>query len=79
MSETTGSLYRNTSFRNGGRKAGAGDDPAEMDYYELRLCGVVKCCGTIPMLGYPPEQLRQMLRDGYRLYRNGKPVKVSEL
>lgn len=123
MSKTTGNLYRNTSFRNGGRKAGAGvdyddyseesmghslgdhweparfphdgenpeelngpvlvyragDDLADMDYYELRLCGVVKCCGTIPMLGYPPEQLRQMLRDGYRLYRNGKQVKVSEL
>lgn len=122
MSKTTGNLYRNTSFRNGGRKAGAGvayddyseesmghelghwepvrfpsdgenpeelngpvhvyregDDPEKMDYYELRIGGVVKCFGTIPFLGCPPEQIRQMIRDGYRLYRNGKQVKISEL
>lgn len=47
--------------------------------YELRQGKVVKCRGTVPLLGYSPDTLRQMYKDGYRLYENGKLVKVSAL
>lgn len=43
----------------------------EQNYYEIRRGGVVLCVSTVANMGYPAETIRQMLRDGYTLYRNG--------
>lgn len=49
------------------------------DYYEMRRGREVLCGGTVKNLGYPPEWIRQMARQGIYLYRNGKRVKLCEV
>ena len=49
------------------------------DYYEMRRGGEVLCCSSVPNLGYPPEWIRDMARQGIYLYRNGKRVKLCEV
>lgn len=51
----------------------------EADHYELRRGREVICRGTLRNLGYNAERLRVMVRDGYRLYKNGKMVKLCEM
>lgn len=46
------------------------------DYYELRRGRETLCCGTVINLGYSPERIRDMARNGIYLYKNGKRVKV---
>ena len=50
-----------------------------MDYYEIRRGRDVLCQGTVPYLGYPPERLKEMARNGIYLYKNGKRVKLCEV
>lgn len=50
-----------------------------MDYYELRRGRDVLCRGTVPNLGYPPERLKEMARNGIYLYKNGKRVKLCDI
>lgn len=50
-----------------------------MDYYELRRGRDVLCRGTVPNLGYSPERLKEMARNGIYLYKNGKRVKLCEV
>lgn len=45
------------------------------DLFEIRRAGAVICFGHIPNLGYAPETLKDMARNGMHLYRNGKRVK----
>ena len=49
------------------------------DYYELRRGREPLCSGTVINLGYSPELIRDMARDGIYLYKNGKRVKVCEV
>jgi hypothetical protein len=47
-----------------------------MDNYEIRRQGYVVCHGSVKNLGYSPELLKDMARNGLYLYINGKRVKV---
>lgn len=40
--------------------------------YEIRRDGEVVCASSLPMCGYTPKRLREMLAAGYRYYVNGK-------
>ena len=58
MSKYTGNQYRNTSFRNGGRKAGIGtlyDDYGDESGYSGQRFGTVKC--RFPNDDKKPEEL----------------------
>lgn len=55
------------------------DKKRPVDHYELRRGREVICRGTLRNLGYTAERLRVMVRDGYRLYKNGKLVKLCEM
>ena len=37
------------------------------------------CPGTVINLGYSPERIRDMARNGIYLYKNGKRVKLCEV
>ena len=50
-----------------------------MDYYEIRRGRDVLCRGTVPNLGYSPERLKEMARNGIYLYKNGKRVKLCDI
>ena len=50
-----------------------------MDYYELRRGRDLLCRGTVPNLGYSPERLKEMARNGIYLYKNGKRVNLCEI
>lgn len=43
--------------------------------YELRRSGETLCRSSIPNLGYTPETLKNMARNGIHLYYDGKKVK----
>lgn len=47
------------------------------EVYELRREGVTVCTSSMPLLGYSPGQIKQMEKDGLRLYRNGKREKAA--
>lgn len=49
------------------------------DYYETRQCGRTLCRGYTRNLGYSPNRLRDMARNGIYLYKNGKRVKLCEV
>ena len=49
------------------------------DYYELRRGRELLCSGTVINLGYSPERIRDMARNGIYLYKNGKRVKLCEV
>ena len=49
------------------------------DYYELRRGRETLCSGTVINLGYSPELIRDMARNGIYLYKNGKRVKICEI
>lgn len=49
------------------------------DYYELRRGRELLCSGTVINLGYSPERIRDMARNGIYLYKNGKRVKLWEV
>lgn len=49
------------------------------DYYELRRGRETLCHGTVINLGYSPELIRGMARNGIYLYKNGKRVKLCEI
>lgn len=49
------------------------------NYYEIRRGKDTICSGTVPNLGYTPEYLIQILKDGYSLYCNGKRVKLCDI
>lgn len=58
MSDKTGNLYRTTSFRNGGRKAGIGtlyDDYGDESYSYVGQAGSVRV--RMPHDGVKPEEL----------------------
>ena len=58
MSDKTGNLYRTTSFRNGGRKAGIGtlyDDYSDESYGYVGQAGWVRV--RMPHDGVKPEEL----------------------
>ena len=58
MSDKTGNIYRTTSFRNGGRKAGIGtmyDDYSDESYGYVGQAGVVRV--RMPHDGVKPEEL----------------------
>lgn len=58
MSDKTGNLYRTTSFRNGGRKAGIGtlyDDYGDESYGYVGQAGSVRV--RMPHDGVKPEEL----------------------
>lgn len=48
-------------------------------YYEIRRGKETLCSGTAPNLGYSPEYLKEILKAGYSLYRNGKRVKLCDI
>lgn len=45
--------------------------------YEIRRSGEVLCRSTVPALGYAPDTLKDMERNGLHLYCDGKRVKKS--
>ena len=49
------------------------------DHYELRRGRELLCSGTVINLGYSPEQILDMSRNGIYLYKNGKRVKLWEV
>ena len=49
------------------------------DHYELRRGRETLCSGTVINLGYSPELIRDMARNGIYLYKNGKRVKLCEV
>lgn len=49
------------------------------DHYEIRRGSQPLCESSIKNLGYPVETIRQMLKAGYTLFKNGKRVKQCEL
>ena len=49
------------------------------DHYEMRRGREVLCRGTVVNLGYSKERLAQMYKAGYRLFKNGKVVKLCQL
>ena len=49
------------------------------DYYEMRRGRELLGSGTVINLGYSPERIRDMARNGIYLYKNGKRVKLCEV
>lgn len=49
------------------------------DNYELRRGREVLCRGTVEHLGLSKAKLTAMYREGYRLFKNGKLVKLCEI
>lgn len=49
------------------------------DYYEMCRGRETLCRGTVIDLGYSPELIRNMARNGIYLYKNGKRVKLCEV
>lgn len=47
--------------------------------YELRRDGEVLCRGTAPNLGYTKARITELYKAGYRLFKNGKVVKLCEV
>lgn len=45
--------------------------------YEIRRAGVTLCSGSVPLLGYSREILKDMDRAGLHLYRDGKREKAA--
>lgn len=46
------------------------------DEWELRHKTKAGVLSTVPFCGYTPDQLRQLRKQGYRLYLNGKAVQT---
>ena len=47
--------------------------------YEIRRSGQTLCRGSVPGLGYSPEVLKDMEKNGLHLYCDGKRVKKSSV
>lgn len=50
-----------------------------MSAWEIRKTGFAGTISETPYLGYSLGTLRDMAREGYNLYRDGKKVKLSDL
>ena len=49
------------------------------DYWEMRMGREVLCGSTVPNLGYPPDWIKDMARNGIHLYKNGKKVRLCDI
>jgi len=49
------------------------------DNYELRRGREVLCRGTVKNLGYTKARITELYKAGYRLFKNGKVVKLCEV
>lgn len=52
---------------------------APYDTYELRRGRDIVCRGTVKYLGYTKARITELYKDGYRLFKNGKLVKLCDI
>lgn len=55
------------------------DKKRPADHYELRKGREVICRGTVKNLGYTNARLKEMAKEGIRLFKNGELVKRCQL